>query len=174
MNWIDIIVILILGIAVWNGWRRGFIVQACSLAGIAVAAWLAIRYGGLVGQWLKLDGQVATPVGFVAVFVVVLIAVSVVARGVRKLFQFTGFGVVDVLLGVVVSLAKYLLVLSLLFAAFNRINQSWGLIPRQTIESSKSYRPIMQFSEQLIPLWEWVEKQIPQQQAENLEDISNI
>ncbi len=146
--------------------------QACSLAGIAVAIWLAINYGGSVGKWLQLDDQIATPAGFVAVFVVVMIAVAIVARGARKLFHFTGLGVLDILLGIVVSLAKYLLVLSMLLAAFDRMNQSWDLIPRQTIESSKGYRPIIKLSERLIPLWEQIEKKIPQ--ANDSQETSNI
>lgn len=174
MNWIDIIVILVLGIAVWNGWRRGFIMQVCSLAGIAVAIWVAINYGKLVGQWLQLDNQVATPVGFVVVFVVVLIAVAFVARGIRKLFDFTGFGMLDVLLGMVISLAKYLLILSVSLSVFDRLNDSWDLVSRQTIESSKSYRPIIRISEQLLPLWEWIGDQIPRQELKQPQEGSNI
>ena len=36
MNTIDLIVLLALGLAVWSGWRRGFVVQVGSLAGLAL------------------------------------------------------------------------------------------------------------------------------------------
>ena len=49
MNTIDLIVCLILALAVWNGWRQGFVMQICSLAGIVAGIWLASRYGVYVG-----------------------------------------------------------------------------------------------------------------------------
>ena len=59
MNTIDLIVCLILALAVWNGWRQGFVMQICSLAGIVAGIWLASRYGVYVGAWLKLDATVS-------------------------------------------------------------------------------------------------------------------
>ena len=45
MNTIDLIVLLALGLAVWSGWRRGFVVQVGSLAGLALALWAAWQIG---------------------------------------------------------------------------------------------------------------------------------
>ena len=59
MNSIDLIVCLVVVLAVWNGWRQGFIVQICSLAGIVAGIWLAARFGSVVGGWLRLDPEIA-------------------------------------------------------------------------------------------------------------------
>lgn len=72
MNTIDLIVCLMLVLAVWNGWRQGFVMQVCSLAGIIAGIWVASRYGAEVGAWLKLDETISAAGGFV----VVLLAVS--------------------------------------------------------------------------------------------------
>ena len=45
MNTLDLIVCLVLALAVWNGWRQGFILQVCSLAGIVAGIWLAAQFG---------------------------------------------------------------------------------------------------------------------------------
>ena len=55
LNTIDFIVCLVLGLAVWNGWRQGFIVQVGSLVAVVVGLWLAARYGAVVGERLRLD-----------------------------------------------------------------------------------------------------------------------
>ncbi len=55
MNTIDLIVCLVLALAVWNGWRKGFIVQAGSLVALVVGLWLALRFGKPVGEWLHFD-----------------------------------------------------------------------------------------------------------------------
>ena len=72
MNAIDLIVCLVLALAVWNGWRQGFVVQVCSLAGVVAGIWLAAHYGGRVGAWLELDGEFAAAGGFAAVLVAAL------------------------------------------------------------------------------------------------------
>ena len=161
MNTIDLVVCLVLLLALWNGWRQGFIVQICSLAGIVAGIWLAARFGGQVGLLLRLDEEVASVGGFVTVLIVVVLVVAVAARLVRKVFHFAGFGLADILLGVVVSVAKYLLILSLLFSAFNRLNVDYSLVGARTIEGSRSYKPILRLSESLYPALERIGERIP-------------
>lgn len=154
MNTIDLLVCLVLVLAVWNGWRQGFIVQIFSLAGIVAGIWLAARFGAEVGALLRLDEEVAAAGGFVTVLIVVVLVVAIAARLVRRLFHFAGFGVADILLGIAVSVVKYLLVMSVLFSAFSRLNADYTLVKRQTLDESRSYRPILRLSENLFPFVE--------------------
>ena len=161
MNSIDLIVCLILLLAVWNGWRQGLVVQVCSLAGIVIAIWLAAHYGARVGEWLG---------GFVAVLVVVVLVVAVIGRLLRGVFRFAGFGLVDTLLGVVVAVLKYLLVLSALFAAFDRINADYTLVEARTIDQSRSYKPVLRLSEAVFPFLEWVGDRVPELDEKSEDD----
>ena len=95
-----------LALAVWNGWRQGFVVQICSLAGIVAGIWIAARFGAQVGGWLRLDDEVAAAGGFVTALVVVILVVAIAGRVVRKVFHFAGLGVADTLLGIAVSVLK--------------------------------------------------------------------
>lgn len=160
MNTVDLIVCLVLLLAVWNGWRQGFIMQICSLAGIVAGIWLAARFGAEVGGWMRLDPQVASAGGFVTVLVVVILVVAIIGRLVRKLFHFAGFGIADTLLGIAVSVLKYGLVLSVLFSAFDTLNGDYSLVGAPTIEQSKSYKPVMRLSEALFPFLQWVGDQV--------------
>ena len=49
MNILDIIVWLALAVAVFNGWRKGFIGKLFSLAGLVGGIWLALGYGARYG-----------------------------------------------------------------------------------------------------------------------------
>lgn len=161
MNLIDLIVYLILLLAIWDGWRRGVILQVCALAGIVAGIWLASRFGATVGGWLRLDDSVAAAGGFVAVLVVTVIVVAVAARVLRKVFHFAGFGVPDIVLGVIVAALKYLLLLSVLFSAFGRLNADYSIVSRQTIEASRWYAPVSRVSDHVLPFLNWVGEQIP-------------
>lgn len=167
MNTIDLIVCLVLVAAVWNGWRQGFIVQVCSLGALVAGIWLASRFGGEAGGWLRLDESVRTAGGFVVVLLAVVLLAAVAARIIRKLFRFAGFGLPDTLLGVAVSVLKYLLLLSVLFSAFDTLNADHSIVGPRTFASSKSYRPVMRFSELIFPFFEWVGDRVPDRQPQN-------
>ena len=160
MNTIDLIVCLVLLVAVWCGFRRGVILQVCSLAGIVLGIWLAARYGAEVGALLHLEERFAAAGGFVTVLVVVILAVALLGRLLRKLFHFAGFGVPDVVLGIVVSVAKYLLVLSVLFAWFAALNAELEWIGRETTENSHWFRPVAGIAEHMTPYFEDLKQKI--------------
>lgn len=164
MNTIDLIVYVVALLAVWNGWRQGVVVQLFSLAAIVAGIYLASRYGTAAAELLRLDPEIAAPAGFVVVLLVTILLVAVAARLVRRLCHFAGFGVVDIVLGIVVSLLKYALVLSVLFSAFDKLNADYTLVKPETVERSKLYKPVMHFSGLLFPFLEWVEERIPQQE----------
>lgn len=160
MNIIDLIICIVLVVAVWNGWRRGFILQICSLAAFVAALWLAVRYGGEVGAMLRIDEAYVEPAGFVVVLVAGLLLVGIAARIVRKIFTFAGLGLFDNLLGVLVAAFKYLLLLSALFAASERLNVDGALIPKETIASSRGYCPVRELSRRVLPFVGWLGEQV--------------
>lgn len=154
MNIIDLLVCLALAVAVWNGWRRGFILQVCSLAALVVAIWLAARFGTAAGERLGVDAAYAPAAGFVTVLVAAVLAVSILGRLLRRIFRFAGFGLLDTVLGIAVSILKCLLLLSVLFAANDRLGLGEGLVPAETTASSLTWRPLCDLSHRLVPFVE--------------------
>ncbi len=165
MNFFDLLVCVVLALAVWNGWRRGCIVQLCSLIGLFIAVWFAARFGVEVGRFVGFEGEVVAPGGFVIVLLAALCAAAVVGRMLRKLLHFAGLGFVDVLLGIAVAVVKYVLLLSVLFTAFERMNAQWQLVEPQTIERSKTYRPMSEVADRVFPfveqLWQEASERLP-------------
>lgn len=145
--------------------RRGFVLQVCSLAGLVAAIWVALRCGATVGGWLRLDPAIAAPGGFVAVFVAALLLVAVGARLLRGIFRFAGFGVPDIVLGIAVAAVKFLLLLSVLFAAFDRFDADRRWVSRETIEASRGYEPVKGLSERVFPLIEAFGERMPEWSA---------
>ena len=75
------------------------------------------------------------------VFLAVVLLVAIAGRLVRKLCHFAGFGIADIVLGIAVSVLKYMLLLSVLFSAFDTLNEDYTLIGARTIEKSKVTNP---------------------------------
>ena len=154
MNIFDLIAFIVLVFALWRGWRQGCIVQLCSLAGLILAVWLAARFGPDAGLRCGIDPEIAAPAGFLVVLLVVLVAVAIVGRIVRKIFRFAGLGLLDVLLGIAVAVVKYALLLSVLFTAFEHLNDDFRFVEQQQIEQSHTFRPLQQTAEKLFPVIE--------------------
>ena len=57
------------------------------------------------------------------VLLAVVLLVAIAGRLVRKLCHFAGFGIADIVLGIAVSVLKYMLLLSVLFSAFDTLNE---------------------------------------------------
>ena len=151
MNSIDLLVVALLIVAVWNGWRQGAIIQLCSLAGFFVAVWLAARFGAPLGRLCGVDAEIAAPAGFVLVLLAALCGVALLARVVRKVVRVAGLGLADILLGIAFSVVKFLLLAALLCAAFDRLNADLELVSQEKIHASSTYRPLLRLSERIFP-----------------------
>ncbi len=160
MNYIDIIVLLTLAFAIFSGWKQGAIVQGCSILGILVAGWLASKYSTDVGLWLHIKAEWATVSGFIIIFFAAVVGVAVIARVVKSIFKFVGLGPIDIVLGVVLSICKFVVILSLLFGAFDYVNSKFNIVKRDKITNSMLYTPIKSISGKIFPAIDWTQKQI--------------
>lgn len=154
MNPFDIILYLALAWAVFNGWRRGFLLQMLSLVAVVAALYFAVEYGGEVERILGIDVGVDGVVGFIAIFVISLILISIGAYLLRAVFRFAGLGAADVLLGVLFSVAKVLLIVSVMYAWFDSANKNYEWASRQSIASSRWYDPVKNITTRLTPYFE--------------------
>lgn len=172
MNIIDVVVAVVFVYAAWKGWRRGFILQVFSLVSMFIGVWLAAQYGTTVGEVLRVDERFRFVAGFLVVMLAALLLVSVAGRMVRRVFRFAGFGTPDSMLGAAVAVVKYMLLLSVGLSMFDTVNADYRLLERGVVESSRTYRPVMELSDKVFPSLEWVKEQLDEYKKElNLKQI---
>ncbi len=160
MNIIDIIILAILAFAIYQGVRDGLIIQGLAIVGIAVGLWIGNIFGDKCASLIGIKGDYSSLWGFLIVVFLTIIGVAIVARMVRKLLHFAGLGNVDVILGAILSVCKFLLILSILFAAFDHINNIYSLVEDKTINNSLLYRPIANITTWAAPAWDWAQDYI--------------
>lgn len=163
MGIIDLIVLLTLLFALWNGWSKGVIVQIIGLAGLFLSGWLAFKFGTAIGNHLPLDPDIASIGGFAIVFVVSFLLLAIGARLLRNLFCFAGLGALDKILGIVLCVVKYLMVLSIIFATIDHLNREYQFIEQRTLDNSRTFHPIKNFSELIFPVVDWVRDCLPEE-----------
>ncbi len=160
MNILDIIILSLLAFAVYGGFRDGIIVQLCSIAGIVLGLYLSSRYDIEAAKLLGITGKYKEIWGYIIVMLTTLVVVSLAGHTARKLIRFVGLGPFDIIFGVALSLCKYLLIMSILFSVFDMVNTSYKLIDTEMLSQSMLYRPIVNITSLITPIWEEFTMQI--------------
>jgi membrane protein required for colicin V production len=107
MDWLDVVLIIMLLIPTFIGWRRGLIGTVVPLVGFVVAIVLAGQFYDSVANWLLHwlhSPAQAKLLGFAIVFIAVLAAALFVASIARRLLNFLLLGWVDKIGGLVFGL----------------------------------------------------------------------
>ncbi len=167
MNWLDWLLILILAFAAFQGLRRGFIVEVCSLLAMVVGIWLAARYSERLGEAVGL-GPDQTTIAFVLTFLVVLIGVHLLARALTKLIDLAQLGIPNKLAGVAFGMLRSAFSLSIMLNLL--IGWSDGNMPPQEIrEGSSIHDPLRAFAPLIVPALgetKWVKEAMERLQQE--------
>jgi membrane protein required for colicin V production len=109
MNWLDVLLLLIIGVSVVGSFRKGFSRQVIHLvsvvAGIVLGAW----FYGRAAEYI--EPHVSSPAaaklgGFLLVFCGVLLVGAIVSWIVGKFLRVTGLSFVDHILGAVFGLVR--------------------------------------------------------------------
>ncbi len=115
MNWLDILILLFLGIYLIAGYRRGFMGQLFGMAGIVLALVLAFSFFGPVGMVLSRLFPVGPEIGGVIGFVLIVVTVTglfaYAAVKWRKLEKSTAVSQADSIAGAFFGGLKALLIL---------------------------------------------------------------
>jgi membrane protein required for colicin V production len=117
MTLFDYAVLSIVGVSVAVSVVRGLVREVLALAAWVVAFVVANVFSGSAAEWLPAgisNPSVRVLVAFAGIFVGVLIAVSWLALGVRKVVKSAGLGAEDRLLGGVFGFARGMLIVTIL------------------------------------------------------------
>ena len=113
LGWVDIALLAIFGVSVLVGLWRGFVFEIVSLLGWLVAFVIANSAGPFLAELIPFgsDAQVRLWIAYIAVFVVILLTCTLLARMLRALVSATPLSFIDHLLGGVFGVARGALIL---------------------------------------------------------------
>ena len=113
MNWLDLVLLLIVGVSVFTSLRKGLSREVIGLvtvvAALLLAAWFYGTAGALVAPYVS-SPSIAHFIGFALVFVAVLVLGGLVSFVVGRFLKVTGLSFFDHLLGAVFGLVRGVLI----------------------------------------------------------------
>ncbi len=154
MNGLDIFFAVVLLWAVIDGWRRGLLKQLFSLAGIVIGIWITAAYGARVGAWIPGDPVYTTPAGYILLLLVSMIGLGLLGRAVSGLFSLAGFGTLDVMLGVLLSVTKWAVLLGLLCYCFVKLDPEGKVLDGKYRAASRVFTPLSRIPVRVMPFVE--------------------
>ncbi|MDQ6993330.1 MAG: CvpA family protein [Mariprofundus sp.] len=121
MNFVDYILISIVGLSMVLSLWRGFVREMISLIGLVAAFLVASRLSGeagdFLGGWIS-NGTVADIAGFALIFVVVMILVGLIGALIRRMVDAAELTATDRTLGIFFGAARGMLLIALCFLVY--------------------------------------------------------
>lgn len=173
MNYIDIILVIFLLLAAFNGFRRGLISEVASLAALILGVWGAIEFSYITTEFLtedlRWDAANINIISFVVTFIVIVILVHLVAGSLTKLVEAAMLGWANRITGMVFGVVKTAFILSILLLVFNKIDEDVHILSEETKTNSQLYEPIRKFAPSVFPfISNWEREKKPQRNNKNI------
>lgn len=164
MNWLDIVLLILLGGAAIRGFSHGFVIESCSLLGLVLGIWAGVHLNNRAAQWIGLDPEQEV-LSFIVVFVAVLVIAYLIGRGLTKLIDVAQLTLPNKVAGIIFGVLRSAFVLSILLNVLGALEQKSWTPSRATFEASRLYAPIRAFAPMIVPALEetkWVKRTIEQ------------
>lgn len=143
MSTLDIIIIAILGIAAFSGFRTGFVMEIVSIAALVlgIIGGFVLLHEGIDFLQFQFDltGELIPYLAFLLIFLSIIILVNLLGRVTKKALDLTLLGSIDNVAGALVSVFKWSFGLSVLIWIF----EYFDLNPLQRFTAESSLYPII-------------------------------
>lgn len=155
MNYIDIIISLFLAWGAFNGFRKGFILEAGSLIAIIAGIYGALEFSFVLGnyladslEWSESAIQLSS---FIFTFLAIVIIINLIARAFQKIIKAVALGMINRIVGLIFGTAKYLVIVAGLLYVINTINDRYPFIDDETLNDSLLFTPMAEIVPKIYP-----------------------
>lgn len=155
MNFIDIILIVPLGYAAWQGFKKGFIIELFTLLALLVGIYAGIHFSDWTAKLIKdnfeLEGKYLPVVAFSITFLAVGAMVFFAGKMLEKMIQVVNLSPINKILGIVFALIKMLYTLSIGIILLETYDERGEFIPADIKTESLLYEPVKVIASATIP-----------------------
>lgn len=155
MNYIDIILGVLLVLAAFRGFYKGFVAEVASLAGLILGIWGAIHFSHLTSEFIvgtfNYQSEYLGLIAFIATFVVIVILVHLIGKAVETIISAVALGFINRLAGILFGVIKSALILSVLLLVFEELDENVGMISEDLKADSQMYEPVKNLLPTILP-----------------------
>lgn len=149
----DLLILVPVCIGFVIGLFKGFIKEIASLSAIFLGILGAKIFAPLLVSLLQVSGgfqaRTALPLSWLILFVIIGIAMLLLARSLEKLFDSLSLGSFNKLLGGIFGALKYALVISVMLVVVDAVDSHFSIIGQDTKSKSLFYKPMTKLAPML-------------------------
>jgi membrane protein required for colicin V production len=146
MNTLDLIILFPVAVGIITGLFRGLIKEVIALAiliiGIYLAKLLAPLTTDLLINLFDISAKGAQPLGFIAVFSIVAIVLTIVGHFIQGAIKMLSLGFLNSIVGGIFGGLKVALFMSIIFNVLQAIDHKISIIEPELKEKSIFYEPV--------------------------------
>jgi len=160
MGFLDIILGVLLSFAFYKGIRNGLFIELASLVSLLAGIYFAVKFSSfmrdiLVG-FVKWNPNTIQVVAFILTFIAVVVVVTILGKFLTGVADFAFLGWLNTIGGGFFRVLKTILIISIVFAVFEKINYKHYFAKKETLDNSLFYNPIQKTAGYMYPsLKEW-------------------
>jgi len=154
---IDIILLILLVLAIYKGWTKGFIMAVFVFVSYFIALALAFHFSGTVEGYMRKnaasDSQWYAFLSFVLVMIAGIIAVRLIGKLIEKSAELLMLGLFNRLLGILVTALIYATIFAIILVYCKRFN----IISDGNSSDSKTFTYLINYGQWLVAHFsEWL------------------
>jgi membrane protein required for colicin V production len=155
MGLLDIILGVLLAFALYKGIRNGLFIELASLISLILGIYVAIKFSsfmkGVLSGFVHWNPNTIQVVAFVLTFMLVVIGISILAKILTQVNDLAFLGWINKLGGGLFRVLKTVLIVSIFFTVFEKINYHNYLAKKETLDNSLFYNPIQKTAGYIFP-----------------------
>ena len=160
MNYLDLILGGLIAYGAVKGFFKGLIIEAASLLalllGVVCALLFSAALGHLLATYFKDSPLPPAGVIFIGIFIAVIIAVNLLAKGITKILKMAALGFVNRVFGALFGGLKFALALSVLLLLIDQFSFLFQYFDTEILDESYLYEPLKSLGE---IMFEWLLEQ---------------
>lgn len=155
MNFIDVLLLVPLGYAAWQGFKKGFIIEVFTLLALLVGIYAGIHFSDWTAKVIKgnvdMEDSYLPVVAFTLTFLAVGAMVYFAGKMLERMIKVVNLSPVNKILGIFFGLIKMVYTLSIVLILVETYDERGDFLPEEQKEASFLYYPIKVVAAATIP-----------------------
>lgn len=152
---IDVFIILPIIWGGFMGFKKGLIIEVCSLIALGAGVYLGLKFSDLVSGWINSAMTVPSPyvnlVAFSIVFIAVILLVFFFAKILERGINLALLSPINKILGIVFGALKFALLTGVLLLVMEGYSEQSNKFIHDQKEDSLLYKPFTTLAKEVIP-----------------------
>ncbi len=154
--YLDLFIAIPLLWGMFRGFRRGLIIELCTLMALILGVYGAATFGDMTGAYLESEfhtnPRVSHVLAFSIIFILIVVVVFIFGKVLEGLIKIVALGLINKLFGLLFGMLKFALILSGIFFMLNGFPLTDELVSRKMKNDSYLYAPVAALAPKLFPI----------------------